>query len=124
MINSAAAPGAARFTGQALILKNWRSGSKRFKGRSQQKRSLVISQTTGRFAAVPRLMVLFIFAGTAFAAFAQGPALSPSPLISLPTPPPAKAAATPSQPSPPPAFTRQDFESFLDALIPSQLQNR
>jgi len=55
-------------------------------------------------------------------AHAQGPA--PSPLISLPSPPPAKVAAVASQPSPAPALTRQDFETFLDALIPSQLQNR
>jgi len=55
-------------------------------------------------------------------AHAQGPA--PSPLISLPSPPPAKVPAVASQPSPAPAFTRQDFETFLDALIPSQLQNR
>jgi CubicO group peptidase (beta-lactamase class C family) len=53
---------------------------------------------------------------------AQGPA--PSPLISLPSPPPAKVPAAPPQPSPAPALTRQDFETFLDALIPSQLQNR
>jgi CubicO group peptidase (beta-lactamase class C family) len=53
---------------------------------------------------------------------AEGPA--PSPLISLPSPPPAKVPAAPSQPSPAPALTRQDFETFLDALIPSQLQNR
>src|SRR6266567_203806 len=93
MINFAAAAVAARFTGQARILKNWRSGSKRFRRRSQQKRSLVIGQTTGKFAAVQRLIILFIFAGTALAAFAQGPAPSPSPLISLPSPPPAKSAA-------------------------------
>ena len=69
-----------------------------------------------------KLAVTFILSATASAAFAQGPA--PSPLISLPSPPPAKAAATPPQASQPPAFTRQDFETFLDALIPSQLQNR
>ena len=55
-------------------------------------------------------------------AHAQGPA--PSPLISLPSPPPAKVPAVAPQPSPAPALTRQDFETFLDALIPSQLQNR
>ena len=68
-----------------------------------------------------KLIALLIFTATA-AAIAQGPA--PSPLISLPTPPPAKAPALTPQPSPPPAFTRPDFETFLDALIPSQLQNR
>src|SRR5438067_6616977 len=55
-------------------------------------------------------------------AHAQGPA--PSPLISLPSPPPAKIPEIAPQPSPAPALTKQDFESFLDALIPSQLQNR
>jgi CubicO group peptidase (beta-lactamase class C family) len=55
-------------------------------------------------------------------AHAQGPA--PSPLISLPSPPPAKVPAAAPQPSPAPSLTRQDFETFLDALIPSQLQNR
>ncbi len=53
---------------------------------------------------------------------AQGPA--PSPLISLPSPPPTNVAAVAPQPSPPPALTKSDFETFLDALIPSQLQNR
>jgi hypothetical protein len=55
------------------------------------------------------------------AANAQGPA--PSPLISLPSPPPTNVAAV-AQPSPPPALTKSDFETFLDGLIPSQLQNR
>src|SRR6058998_692750 len=55
-------------------------------------------------------------------AHAQGPA--PSPLISLPSPPPAKVPAVALQPSPPPPLTKSDFETFLDALIPSQLQNR
>src|SRR3984893_15214485 len=55
-------------------------------------------------------------------AHAQGPA--PSPLISLPSPPPAKVPTAAPQQSPPPAFTKADFETFLDALIPSQLQTR
>src|SRR5262249_54534415 len=58
----------------------------------------------------------------AASAYAQGPA--PSPLISLPSPPPAKAAATPPLTAPAPALTKEDFETFLNALIPSQLQNR
>src|SRR5437879_12229497 len=62
-----------------------------------------------------------IFALTA-GAHAQGPA--PSPLISLPSPPPAKVPMVAAQPSPAPLFTRQDFETCLDPLIPSQLQNR
>src|SRR4029077_13818066 len=33
-------------------------------------------------------------------------------------------AAVAPQPSPPLALTKSDFETFLDALIPSQLQNR
>src|SRR5207249_10303710 len=55
-------------------------------------------------------------------AHAQGPA--PSPLISLPSPPPAKVPTVAAQPTPAPLFTGQDFETFLDALIPSQLENR
>ncbi|MDP9186433.1 MAG: beta-lactamase family protein [Verrucomicrobiota bacterium] len=55
-------------------------------------------------------------------AHAQGPA--PSPLISLPSPPPAKVPAIAPQSSPPSALTKSDFETFLDALVPSQLQNR
>ena len=53
---------------------------------------------------------------------AQGPA--PSPLISAPTPPPAKIPVVAPQPSPAPELTKADFETFLDALIPSQLRNR
>ncbi|HEY6069926.1 MAG TPA: serine hydrolase domain-containing protein [Chthoniobacterales bacterium] len=55
-------------------------------------------------------------------AYAQGPA--PSPLISLPSPPPASTPAAAPQATPAPALTKEDFETFLDALIPSQLQNR
>jgi len=55
-------------------------------------------------------------------ASAQGPA--PSPLISAPSPPPAEVPAVAPQPSPAPELTKADFETFLDALIPSQLQNR
>jgi CubicO group peptidase (beta-lactamase class C family) len=56
--------------------------------------------------------------------YAQGPA--PSPLISAPSPPPANVPAVAPQPSPaaPPELTKADFETLLDALIPSQLQNR
>ena len=53
---------------------------------------------------------------------AQGPA--PSPLMSAPSPPPAEVPVVMSQPSPPPQLTKADFETFLDALIPSQLRNR
>jgi CubicO group peptidase (beta-lactamase class C family) len=53
---------------------------------------------------------------------AQGPA--PSPLISLPSPPPAAVPAPSPQTSPAPALTKQDLETFLDGLIPSQLQTR
>src|SRR5437879_10225476 len=53
---------------------------------------------------------------------AQGPA--PSPLISLPSPPPAKVPTATPETTPPPALTKADFETFLDGLIPSQLQNR
>jgi CubicO group peptidase (beta-lactamase class C family) len=58
----------------------------------------------------------------AVSANAQGPA--PSPLISLPSPPPAKAPAIAPQTTPTPTLTKQDFETFLDALIPSELQTR
>jgi CubicO group peptidase (beta-lactamase class C family) len=55
---------------------------------------------------------------------AQGPA--PSPLISAPSPAPAIVPAVEPQtgPAPAPELTKADFETFLDALIPSQLQNR
>ena len=55
-------------------------------------------------------------------ASAQGPA--PSPLISAPAPPPAKVPVVAPQSSPAPELTKADFETFLDALIPSQLRNR
>jgi CubicO group peptidase (beta-lactamase class C family) len=58
----------------------------------------------------------------AAAANAQGPA--PSPLVPQGPPAPAKVPAVAPQPGPPPALTKADFETFLDALIPSQLQNR
>src|SRR5262249_31442686 len=53
---------------------------------------------------------------------AQGPA--PSPLISAPLPRPANVPVVTPQLSPAPELTRADFETFLDALIPSQLRNR
>jgi CubicO group peptidase (beta-lactamase class C family) len=52
---------------------------------------------------------------------AQGPA--PSPLTSAPSPP-VKVSAVAPQPSPAAELTKADFETFLDALIPSQLRNR
>jgi CubicO group peptidase (beta-lactamase class C family) len=55
-------------------------------------------------------------------AAAQGPA--PSPLVSAPSPPPANVAVVTPQPSPAPELSQADFETFLDALIPSQLRNR
>jgi CubicO group peptidase (beta-lactamase class C family) len=53
---------------------------------------------------------------------AQGPA--PSPLMPGPSAPPAPIPAVAPQPSPAPELTKADFETFLDALIPSQLRNR
>ena len=53
---------------------------------------------------------------------AQGPA--PSPLLPQAAPAPSKEAAAPTQPSPTPELTKADFETLLDALIPSQLRNR
>src|SRR5262249_47136604 len=55
-------------------------------------------------------------------ASAQGPA--PSPLISGPSPPAANVPVITPQPGPAPELTKADFETFLDALIPSQLRNR
>lgn len=69
-----------------------------------------------------KISVVFLSTIVAVAAHAQGPA--PSPLISLPSPPPAKVPSAAPQPTPPAAFTKQDFEAFLDALIPSQLRTR
>jgi CubicO group peptidase (beta-lactamase class C family) len=68
-----------------------------------------------------RCLIALVLANAAIAN-GQGPA--PSPLISLPSPPPAKVPTVTPQTTPAPALTRQDFETFLDALIPSQLQNR
>src|SRR5882724_6640322 len=53
---------------------------------------------------------------------AQGPA--PSPLLPQGAPAPSKEAAPPTERGPPPELTKVDFETFLDALIPSQLRNR
>src|SRR6478609_8922003 len=53
---------------------------------------------------------------------AQGPA--PSPLISAPSPAPAEVSAVAPKKSPAPELTKADLETFLDALIPSQLRNR
>ena len=53
---------------------------------------------------------------------AQGPA--PSPLISAPSLPPASVPVVARQPGAAPELTKADFETFLDALIPSQLRNR
>src|SRR5947207_1524565 len=53
---------------------------------------------------------------------AQGPA--PSPLISAPSPAPANVPLVAPQPSPAAELSKADFETFLDALIPSQLRNR
>jgi CubicO group peptidase (beta-lactamase class C family) len=56
-------------------------------------------------------------------AHGQGPA--PSPLIPAPSLPPANVSAiTTPQPSVAPELTKADFETFLDALVPSQLRNR
>jgi CubicO group peptidase (beta-lactamase class C family) len=52
----------------------------------------------------------------------QGPA--PSPLLPQGAPAPSKEAAPPTQASQVPELTKADFETFLDALIPSQLRNR
>ena len=93
--------------------------------------SLVSRAANGKLAAVHKLIHSFswrcVFTAAAIStaitlAHAQGPA--PSPVISLPSPPPAKIPAAAPQATPVPALTREDFETFLDGLIPSQLQNR
>ena len=55
-------------------------------------------------------------------ASAQGPA--PSPLLSAPSPPPSEVSVVAPKTSPAPELAKADFETFLDALIPSQLRNR
>ena len=56
-------------------------------------------------------------------AHGQGPA--PSPLMPASSPPPANVSAiTTPQPGVAPELTKADFETFLDALVPSQLRNR
>jgi CubicO group peptidase (beta-lactamase class C family) len=73
----------------------------------------------------PRAQLTALVVANAIAisiASAQGPA--PSPLISAPLPPPANVPVVAPQPSPAPELTKADFETFLDALIPSQLRNR
>ena len=78
-----------------------------------------------QFANSPRAQFAALAVGSAIMISvinAQGPA--PSPLISAPSPPPANVSAVTPQPSPAPELTKADFETFLDALIPSQLQNR
>jgi CubicO group peptidase (beta-lactamase class C family) len=73
----------------------------------------------------PRAQCAALAVATAIAisvASAQGPA--PSPLISAPSPPPANIPVVAPQPGPAPVLTKADSETFLDALIPSQLRNR
>jgi CubicO group peptidase (beta-lactamase class C family) len=75
--------------------------------------------------AITEVYLLATFSSTFTAVLhAQGPA--PSPLISAPSLPTEKISAVAPQPSPAPApeLTKADLETFLDALIPSQLQNR
>src|SRR5207302_8554253 len=76
-----------------------------------------------RIRQLKRCSIAIVTIALVMNARAQGPA--PSPLIPQGRPPvPAKGPAVAPQPSPLPALTRADFETFLDALIPSQLQNR
>ena len=75
------------------------------------------------FSSCAQVVTLIVVNAIAFnVASAQGPA--PSPLISAPSPPPANVPLVAPQPSPAPELTKADFETFLDALIPSQLRNR
>jgi CubicO group peptidase (beta-lactamase class C family) len=72
----------------------------------------------------PRAQFAALALATAIAievASAQGPA--PSPLMSAPSPP-AEVSVVAPKTNPAPELTKADFETFLDALIPSQLRNR
>jgi CubicO group peptidase (beta-lactamase class C family) len=78
-----------------------------------------------QLAFLPRAQVAALAIANAIAigvTSAQGPA--PSPLLPQSAPAPSKEAAPPMQASPAPELTKADFETFLDALIPSQLRNR
>ncbi len=72
-----------------------------------------------------KAILLFVTLSSTLISSAHGQGPAPSPLISAPSPPPANvsAAATP-QPNVAPELTKADFETFLDALVPSQLRNR
>jgi len=73
----------------------------------------------------PRAQIAALAAANAIAinvTSAQGPA--PSPLIPARSPPPANVPVVAPTTSPAPELTKADFETFLDALIPSQLRNR
>src|SRR5205809_160624 len=131
MINFGVAAAAGRSTGQAHISKSCRNGSKssarvlraRRRDKPQSCQQQDSWQTPPPMQQLIRVLSASIMAAVVLAtAHGQGPA--PSPLISLPSPPPTNVSAVAPQPSPPPALTKSDFETFLDALIPSQLQNR
>src|SRR5437588_4661046 len=131
MINFGVAAAAVRSTGQAHISKSCRNGSKssarvllaRRRDKPQSCQQQGSWQTPPPMQQLIRVLSASIMAAVVLAtANGQGPA--PSPLISLPSPPPTNLSAVAPQPSPPPALTKSDFETFLDALIPSQLQNR
>src|SRR5947209_1534361 len=71
-----------------------------------------------------RNLVSGIVATFVLAAAAPGQGPAPSPLISLPSPPPAKVPPAAPETSPATALIKQDLEPFLDGLIPSQLRTR
>src|SRR6266481_6182507 len=78
-----------------------------------------------QFAFSPRAQFAALAVANAIAigvTSAQGPA--PSPLLPQGAPARSKEAAPQTQASPVPELTKADFETFLDALIPSQLRNR
>lgn len=78
-----------------------------------------------QLASSPAAKFAALTAVTAFGfsvANAQGPV--PSPVISAPAQPSANVLVVAPQASPAPELTKADFETFLDALIPSQLRNR
>src|SRR5205823_11854076 len=117
----------AGFTGLDRISKNWKNGSKRSKRISRPKaanksRSCHLAWRPMQKAILEYYLLATLSFTLTGVVHAQGPA--PSPLISVPSPPPATAPAIAPQPSAAPELTKADFETFLDALIPSQLQNR
>jgi len=73
---------------------------------------------------LPKPCATFVIAYAIAISIATGQGPAPSPLIPVPAPPPTNAPVVAPKPGPAPELTKADFETFLDALIPSQLRNR